>query len=115
MASAEAARRRPVFVFNAVARGYAVSPGSFGLGTSFGAFGFSSGALPTDRRFINLFKVSNQNGAPNDAANPVNNHPRRWKRKVCSHKAPQLMSESVLLLIFDPGHQPGHSRSPSTG
>jgi hypothetical protein len=58
--------------------GVAVSPGSRGLGTSFGGLGFSSGALPAERMVIILLSISNQNGAPIEAAPAVNNKPKNF-------------------------------------
>ena len=52
-----------------------VRPGSSGVDTFFGAFGFSSGALPADRMEITRFSMSNQNGAPSVAARAVISHP----------------------------------------
>src|SRR5271170_3973035 len=39
---------------------------------------FSLGAVPAARTFMNLFNVSNQNGAPRDAAIAVRSQPTRW-------------------------------------
>ena len=57
-------------------------PGSSGVGTSLGGFGFSSGALPADRMEMNRLSVSNQNGAPSVAASAVMSQPRRWNVTV---------------------------------
>src|SRR5450432_137922 len=39
---------------------------------------FSLGAVPAARTFMNLFSVSNQKGAPKEAAMAVKTQPTRW-------------------------------------
>src|SRR6266567_6855614 len=47
----------------------------FGCGTVSGGLGFSSGDFPAARTFIILLRMSNQNGAPSDAASAVKSNP----------------------------------------
>src|SRR5688500_19847495 len=53
-------------------------PGATGLGSSFGCFGCSSGALPADRIVTILFRMSNQKGAPSEAAPAVSSSPKNF-------------------------------------
>src|SRR6185503_13896601 len=98
----------------------AVSPGPNGFGCFFGSLGSSSGALPADRKFINLLSRSNQKGAPREAAKPVSSQPTKWYRRVLPHNSAQGtdFSKSGLSGSGDslvPGIQPGHLRRPGTG
>src|ERR1043166_8733462 len=46
----------------------------------FDSFGFSLGLMPALRSWTNLFRVSNQNGAPSEIARTVKNQPKSVNR-----------------------------------
>src|SRR5205814_4320894 len=72
-------------------------PQSFDFSSGLFSFGFT-----VERTTINLFSMSNQNGAPSEIANAVNSQPNRCDRNGGYHREKKLPSQKC---------KPGHSSS----